>query len=132
MADVNQKDTIELLAQAKKFCSGIGAYIESLGLSKRKVVAFKNDVQVLAHLVEDNNAFTQDFISYNFICVRGGLTALIAECTLSPGYTHEIGDKLGIQFPLNNTAGLKTEFKVKWSNPITDVRDLIGTKLVSK
>ena len=67
MADINQKDTIELLAQAKKFCSGIGAYIESLGLSKRKVVAFKNDVQVLAHLVEDNNAFTQDFISYNFL-----------------------------------------------------------------
>lgn len=130
MEDANQNYTQQLLAEAERFCKVIEPYIDLLGLSRRKVNAFKNDVHVLKHLTESNEGFTQDFISYNIVSVQSGLNNLIIECTLSSEFNSDISEQLGIQNPWENATRRQTNFKVKWSRPITDVRDLPGTKLV--
>lgn len=130
MQNIYETDICELLSEAIIFSNEIDKYAVLLGLNKAKVNSFKNDVQLFLHLVENNSEYTQDFISYQAIVTQGSLTALVVDCTLNKNFNQQIGDALGIQIPLYNTAGLKTDFKVKWSSPVKDVRQLSGMNLV--
>lgn len=131
MEAIYHNDICELLTEADKFCNNIDRYATALGISERKIIAFKNDVRLLKHIISHEDSFSADFISYTTIALQGTLTALVVDCTLSKKYTQKIGDALGIQIPLYNTAGLRTDFKIKWGKPITDLRDLPGTRLVN-
>jgi hypothetical protein len=130
MQDIYETDICELLSEAILFSNEIDKYAGLLGLNKGKVTSFKNDVRLLSHLVENDDAFTQDFISYQAIVTQGSLTALVVDCTLNKNFNQQIGDALGIKISIYNTAGLKTDFKVKWSAPVKDVRQLSGMNLV--
>ncbi|HLP52868.1 MAG TPA: hypothetical protein VK154_18395 [Chitinophagales bacterium] len=118
MKAVEKKDIKALLAEAKRFCNGIVAHVDTLGLSQKEINTFTVDVELLRYIVDHDEQFTESFISYNAISIQWRLTDLVTACTVSNKFNAAIANELGIKFPLNDTRGL-TNMQLKWSNENT-------------
>ena len=132
MKNIDKTGIRELLLEAKKFCKVIDKYIEPLGLNQREIGTFIVDVELLRYIFNNEQSFTESFLSYNAISIQSRLTDLIVQCTLSENYTEQIGKELGIEIPLNNTCGLETDLYLKWSSELSYTENLLGTKVAIK
>ena len=124
MREIDKKDLRALLSEAIKFCGAIHKYVGLLNLNSDEVTTFSSDVKLLRFIMEQDKSFTESFISYNTISIQWHLTDLIVACTNSENYNDKIGEELGIEIPLNNTIGLKTDMKLKWSPELTTTGNL--------
>lgn len=118
---LEKKDIRELLAEAKKFCSGIAGNEARLGLDEMAVALFNVDVELLGYILNHDDSFTESFISYKAISIQWRLTDMLTACVNSENLTDEVASEIGLILPLNNTRGLSS-MNLKWSSEQTYLR----------
>lgn len=125
MGTLDKNNILNIVSEAVRFSKGIDPYINMLGLNPAEISAFKNDVELLKVIISNSDSFSEGFIYYNTISIQWRLTELIAKCTASENYTEEIGQALGIKFPLNNTQGLSPLPNNGWLVDLTDPQSFL-------
>ncbi|MCW5908064.1 MAG: hypothetical protein KIS94_09415 [Chitinophagales bacterium] len=125
MATLDKNNILTILSEAIKFSNGIDRYTQFLGLNPNEVATFKNDVELLKVIIDHSDSFSEGFIYYNTISIQWRLTQLITQCTASNNYTEEIGEVLGIRFPLDNTEGLGPLPKHGWPIDLADPQSFL-------
>lgn len=125
MGTLDKNNILNILSEAVRFSKGIDSYTNILGLNQAEISAFKNDVELLKVIISNSDSFSEGFIYYNTVSIQWRLTELIAQCTASENYTEEIGQTLGIKFPLNNTQGLSPLPNNGWPVDLTDPQSFL-------
>lgn len=111
MARLYKKDENDnLLRQSERLCRVIEPYIDVLGLDRREVSNFTDEVQATLYITENFKSFGNSFFLYNRSTIRLSMELLIRQCEESVNYTAEIREALGIEKAANYRAASFSDF----------------------